>query len=149
MSLWPVQEAHTLSSYTRVSQHSTRMDSTGESCGVTEIWNHIITALVAKTSMLPMCYRLFQIENHSNQLTQIGLSSQICHLTLLTLTVAVVCSQIAPPSTIFASNTSSLSITEIASVTKRKDKFAGLHFFNPVPVMKLLEVRNCLLLLML
>lgn len=46
----------------------------------------------------------------------------------------------APPKTIFASNTSSLSIGEIASVTGRKDRFAGLHFFNPVPVMKLLEV---------
>ncbi|XP_022193561.2 hydroxyacyl-coenzyme A dehydrogenase, mitochondrial [Nilaparvata lugens] len=47
---------------------------------------------------------------------------------------------VAPESTIFASNTSSLSITEIASVTKRKDRFAGLHFFNPVPVMRLVEV---------
>lgn len=47
---------------------------------------------------------------------------------------------IAPEKTIFASNTSSLSIGEIASVTNRKDRFAGLHFFNPVPVMKLLEV---------
>ncbi|GIX76891.1 hydroxyacyl-coenzyme A dehydrogenase, mitochondrial [Caerostris darwini] len=46
----------------------------------------------------------------------------------------------APKSTIFSSNTSSLSITEIASVTQRKDRFGGLHFFNPVPVMKLLEV---------
>lgn len=48
--------------------------------------------------------------------------------------------EIAPEKTIFASNTSSLSIAEIASVCKRKDRFAGLHFFNPVPVMKLLEV---------
>lgn len=48
--------------------------------------------------------------------------------------------KVAPEKTIFASNTSSLSITEIASVTNRRDRFGGLHFFNPVPVMKLLEV---------
>lgn len=48
--------------------------------------------------------------------------------------------KIAPEKAIFASNTSSLSVTEIASVTSRKDRFGGLHFFNPVPVMKLLEV---------
>lgn len=47
---------------------------------------------------------------------------------------------VSPSHTIFASNTSSLSINEIASVVKRKDKFGGLHFFNPVPVMRLLEV---------
>jgi len=46
----------------------------------------------------------------------------------------------APPNVIFTSNTSSLSISDIASVTQRKDKFGGLHFFNPVPMMKLLEV---------
>jgi 3-hydroxybutyryl-CoA dehydrogenase len=44
------------------------------------------------------------------------------------------------PSTIFASNTSSLSITEMAAGTKRPDRFLGLHFFNPVPLMKLVEV---------
>jgi len=46
----------------------------------------------------------------------------------------------APEKTILASNTSSLPISEIASATKRLDRFGGLHFFNPVPVMKLLEV---------
>ncbi len=47
---------------------------------------------------------------------------------------------VCPPSTIFASNTSSLTITEIATATKRPQRFVGLHFFNPVPVMKLVEV---------
>jgi len=47
---------------------------------------------------------------------------------------------ICPPATIFASNTSSLTITEIATATKRPQRFLGLHFFNPVPVMKLVEV---------
>ncbi len=45
-----------------------------------------------------------------------------------------------PPKTIFASNTSSLSITEMASVTSRADRCLGMHFFNPVPVMKLVEL---------
>jgi len=44
------------------------------------------------------------------------------------------------PATIFASNTSSLSITELAAATKRPQRFIGLHFFNPVPLMKLVEV---------
>jgi len=48
--------------------------------------------------------------------------------------------EICPPETIFASNTSSLSITEMASSTKRPDRFIGLHFFNPVPLMALAEV---------
>ena len=44
------------------------------------------------------------------------------------------------PETIFASNTSSISITRLAAATERPDRFIGLHFFNPVPVMKLVEV---------
>src|SRR5260221_9349153 len=47
---------------------------------------------------------------------------------------------LCPAATIFASNTSSLTITEIATATKRPQRFVGLHFFNPVPVMKLVEV---------
>src|SRR5580658_4384196 len=47
---------------------------------------------------------------------------------------------LCPPATIFASNTSSLTITEISAATKRPDRFVGLHFFNPVPIMKLVEV---------
>lgn len=48
--------------------------------------------------------------------------------------------KICNPDTILASNTSSLSITEIASATKRADKVIGMHFFNPAPIMKLVEV---------
>ncbi len=47
---------------------------------------------------------------------------------------------ICRPECIFASNTSSLSITELAAATERRDRFVGLHFFNPVPVMKLIEL---------
>jgi len=47
---------------------------------------------------------------------------------------------VAGPDTIIASNTSSLCITELASATNRPDRFGGLHFFNPVPLMKLVEV---------
>jgi 3-hydroxybutyryl-CoA dehydrogenase len=47
---------------------------------------------------------------------------------------------ICPAHTIFASNTSSLTVVEQAMATKRPDRFVGLHFFNPVPVMKLVEV---------
>ncbi|MCK4367446.1 MAG: 3-hydroxybutyryl-CoA dehydrogenase [Thermoplasmata archaeon] len=47
---------------------------------------------------------------------------------------------IVPDHVIFASNTSSLSITELASATKRPDRFVGMHFFNPAPVMKLIEL---------
>ena len=48
--------------------------------------------------------------------------------------------QFTPAEAILASNTSSLSITEIASATQRQDKCIGMHFFNPVPAMKLLEL---------
>ncbi|MEH7821192.1 3-hydroxybutyryl-CoA dehydrogenase [Bacillus altitudinis] len=52
--------------------------------------------------------------------------------------------QFAPDDTIFATNTSSLSITELAAVTKRPEKVIGMHFMNPVPVMKLVEVIRAL-----
>ena len=48
--------------------------------------------------------------------------------------------EIVPPETYLATNTSSISITRLASVTDRPDKFIGLHFMNPVPLMKLVEV---------
>lgn len=54
-------------------------------------------------------------------------------------TLAHLCS-ILKPEAIIATNTSSLSITELASATKRPEKVIGMHFFNPVPVMKLVEV---------
>jgi 3-hydroxybutyryl-CoA dehydrogenase len=48
--------------------------------------------------------------------------------------------QLSPDHTIFASNTSSLTITDMAAALQRPDRVVGLHFFNPVPVMKLVEV---------
>ena len=47
---------------------------------------------------------------------------------------------VCKPEAILATNTSSISITDIASATKRADKVIGMHFFNPAPVMKLIEV---------
>jgi len=51
---------------------------------------------------------------------------------------------VVPEHTILASNTSSLCITELAAASHRPDRFAGLHFFNPVPLMKLVEVIRAL-----
>jgi 3-hydroxybutyryl-CoA dehydrogenase len=48
--------------------------------------------------------------------------------------------KVCPPAVLFASNTSSLSIMAMAAVTRRPDRFLGLHFFNPVPLMPLVEV---------
>ena len=48
--------------------------------------------------------------------------------------------RLARPDVILASNTSSISITKLGALTKRRDKVIGMHFFNPVPVMKLVEV---------
>jgi 3-hydroxybutyryl-CoA dehydrogenase len=48
--------------------------------------------------------------------------------------------KVCPPTTIFASNTSSLPITQMAAATSRPDRFIGMHFMNPVPLMKLVEI---------
>ena len=48
--------------------------------------------------------------------------------------------ELCPPQVIFASNTSSIPITELATATKRPDRIAGMHFFSPAPVMKLVEI---------
>jgi len=59
-------------------------------------------------------------------------------------TIYAALDQVVGAQTIFLSNTSSLCITELAAATTRPDRFGGLHFFNPVPVMKLVEVVRAL-----
>jgi 3-hydroxybutyryl-CoA dehydrogenase len=48
--------------------------------------------------------------------------------------------RVCPPGTVFATNTSSISVTELAAATQRPDRFIGMHFMNPVPVMPLVEI---------
>ena len=48
--------------------------------------------------------------------------------------------ELLPPEAIIATNTSSISITQLAAVTGRADRFVGMHFFNPVPMMALVEI---------
>jgi len=48
--------------------------------------------------------------------------------------------ELCRPEVVLSSNTSSMSITEIAAATKRPDKVCGVHFFNPAPLMKLVEI---------
>lgn len=60
----------------------------------------------------------------------------------LKLNIFKMIDEAAPANAILASNTSSISITKIASVTKRPEKVIGMHFMNPVPVMKLIEIIN-------
>jgi 3-hydroxybutyryl-CoA dehydrogenase len=50
------------------------------------------------------------------------------------------CEAVAPDHALFATNTSALSVTEVAAATERADRFAGMHFFNPVHIMKLVEL---------
>ena len=50
--------------------------------------------------------------------------------------------EVCRPEVVLSSNTSSISITKIAGVTKRPEKIIGMHFMNPVPLMKLIEVIN-------
>src|SRR5699024_810166 len=53
--------------------------------------------------------------------------------------------EVAGPNVILASNTSSLTVTRLAMASRRPDRFVGLHFFNPVPVMKLVEIVRTLM----
>lgn len=62
----------------------------------------------------------------------------------LKLEILIKVDELAPPDAILATNTSSISITRLAAATKRADRFVGMHFFNPVPVMGLVEVIRAL-----
>jgi 3-hydroxybutyryl-CoA dehydrogenase len=88
--------------------------------------------------------------NNISTFTSIKDGIQDCDLTIeaatenedLKLTVFKELDNVAPADCILATNTSSISITKIASVTKRPSRVIGMHFMNPVPVMKLVEVVN-------
>ncbi len=68
------------------------------------------------------------------------LSKQLSRKWILKKKIFANLDEIAPEHAILATNTSSLPITEIAAVTKRPEKVIGMHFMNPVPVMKLVEI---------
>ncbi len=70
-----------------------------------------------------------------------AVTEDLAAMRALLATVDAVC----PPRTIFASNTSSLSITQLAAGTRRQERFIGLHFFNPVPLMGLVEMATTIL----
>lgn len=74
-----------------------------------------------------------------NGVAEVNLSSSYENIDLK-LNIFKQMDQFSPPHCILATNTSLISITKIASVTTRPDKVIGMHFMNPVPVMKLVEV---------
>jgi 3-hydroxybutyryl-CoA dehydrogenase len=71
--------------------------------------------------------------------TDIAIEAVVEHLETKTKIFGML-DKACPPSALLASNTSSISITELAACTKRPEKVIGMHFMNPVPVMKLVEV---------
>ena len=89
---------------------------------------------------------LAAITPHTELATGVGLAEMVIEAATenieIKLNIFRQLDQLAPAGCILASNTSSISITKIASVTKRPASVIGLHFMNPVPVMKLVEIIN-------